>query len=494
MKRILLIVLISSLCFSCEKFLDLVPKNQVVVYSMKDVKAEMSSYLYTMSCASGNRVVYHNEQISFPLTKYIYGCMCMYSDDIEMAQFLTDYVTRGGYKDAYYQNVGWEGTDWATDYWYSSYINIGFLNTILKDLSNAPEEDNVWRERISGEARVFRAYHAFRLLQLFAPYDNDKLGIPLTLNYDQVGESGRWTQTQVYDYLTSELKDVLGYTALPDAGWNVMYNRNTIHAILAQVYWYKAMSAAASENDWKNAEIHSAEVMKTYALVNSIEGYKEIFSPNVQNNYIKNNPNALLIIGLLGRGTYREGIWGSISDGPGNVQYPSRGLKELFSDPGDIRLEAFFDIYDEDGFELQYINKYVYKQNADDIVVLFRTDDIYLINAEAKARQQDLDGAKTVLENFKKAKIPGYTTFSGDVMDEILKERRKEFCFENDQRWLDMKRLNLPVSRKGWKVDETVVSEFSLKAADHRYALPIPVESEIMYNPIEQNPGWVNVK
>lgn len=493
MIRILFILLISSLCFSCQKFLNLTPKNKVVVYSLEDVKTEMASYLYTMSCHSNNKIWYRDDKIVFPMNGSIYSSMCMYSDDIDMTQFLTDYVTEGNYESAYYQNVKWKGADWAAKYWYNCYVNIGFLNTILKDLSNAPETDAVWKERISGEARVFRAYHAFKLLQLFAPYHNDKLGIPLNLNPDQIEGGARWSQTEVYRFLTDELTDVLKYTAQPDGAWNVMYNKDLIHALLAQVYWFKAMSAAAAADDWKNAELYSAEVIKNHDVVNSVDGYQQIFTPSVAASYVKNNPHVLFMFAFSGNGRFREGIWGDISDGTNNVQYPSSGLMELFSDPADIRLEAFFSIHQEDDVTYQYIHKYKYGKNMDDVVILFRVEDSYLINAEAKARQKDLAGAKSVLENFKKAKIPGYTGFSGDVLMEILKERRKEFCFENDQRWLDMKRLDQVVSRRG-KTEDASVQQFSLEAGDYRYALPIPVESEIIYNPIEQNPGWTNIK
>ena len=75
-------------------------------------------------------------------------------------------------------------------------------------------------------------------------------------------------------------------------------------------------------------------------------------------------------------------------------------------------------------------------------------------------------------------------------MDEIFKERRKEFCYELGSRWIDMKRLGLKVSRLGINKDGAGMREYALEADDYRYTLPIPEDSELDYNKIEQNPGW----
>lgn len=84
---------------------------------------------------------------------------------------------------------------------------------------------------------------------------------------------------------------------------------------------------------------------------------------------------------------------------------------------------------------------------------LFRMADLLLTEAEAKARQNDIDGARSLLNDFKSSKIPGYGGYvGGDVLDEILRERRKEFVLEEQIRWLDMKRLGISVSREA--IDE----------------------------------------
>lgn len=83
-------------------------------------------------------------------------------------------------------------------------MNIGYLNTVLHDLSNASDkhENPEEYERILGEARVFRAFYLFKLLQMYAPYQEDRLGIPVNLDADVVEGSRRLSQTEVYKILS----------------------------------------------------------------------------------------------------------------------------------------------------------------------------------------------------------------------------------------------------------------------------------------------------
>ena len=106
-------------------------------------------------------------------------------------------------------------------------------------------------------------------------------------------------------------------------------------------------------------------------------------------------------------------------------------------------------------------------------------------------RQGNEEGARMLLDEFKRSKIPGYMgDFDGDVLAEILKERRKEFILEEQMRWLDMKRLGVSVSREASDDESLGLKVYTLDANDYRYTLPIPLDSELQYNNIQQNPGW----
>ena len=113
-----------------------------------------------------------------------------------------------------------------------------------------------------------------------------------------------------------------------------------------------------------------------------------------------------------------------------------------------------------------------------------------LIEAEALARQGK-DGALELLNEFKRSKIPGYAGYSGsDVIGEILKERRKEFAYEEQMNWLDMKRTGAQVSRQVKDEATNEVKTYTLESNDYRYTFPLPADYELMYNNVPQNPGW----
>ena len=72
------------------------------------------------------------------------------------------------------------------------------------------------------------------------------------------------------------------------------------------------------------------------------------------------------------------------------------------------------------------------------------------------------------------------------LLQDIYRERRKEFVAEGDYGWLDMKRLGLKAERTIGGITFKLEGE-----GDYRYAFPIP-QSEIDNNKeIRQNPGWI---
>jgi hypothetical protein len=81
---------------------------------------------------------------------------------------------------------------------------------------------------------------------------------------------------------------------------------------------------------------------------------------------------------------------------------------------------------------------------------MMRVGEMYLIEAEAKARLGEAD-AINVLFALQQNRDPALITNSGNtganLIDEILLERRKELYGELGIDWLDAKRLQLPIDR-----------------------------------------------
>ena len=493
MKKVLVIVWILALSnVGCKDFLNLVPKNKKIVANVEDVKTEMLMYLGSITYSVGKilQPSYGSSSFRFPLYNDVATRLALYEDDIDMSYYSEhsdiDERSVGEYKEC----IDWKGVSLANVLWEKCYGAIGFMNVIIDDLEKAGGYTQTEYECIVGEAKTIRAYYIFKLLQFFAPYHDNKLGIPLNLDSDNVTPSDRLSQREVYRVIIRELEEVLEFETVRDK-WNMFYSPGVVKAILAQVYMFKAGSAAAEESDWANAEKYSGELIEGYEPENQVDVLSEMFSGTVR-EYLVANPNYQLRMTYrksCGFGNLYTGIWAK-----GRAQRVSSDLLSMYAD-SDIRRAAWFKTEEKEGRMVYYINKPAYTESINEVTVLFRSAEMYLINAEAKCRQNRVPEAKSMLEVFKQSRILDFEGYSGqDVLEEILRERRKEFCYEIGTRWLDMKRLGIATSRVGMSKEGEGSETYVLEANDYRYALPIPTTIELNYNKIEQNPGWGNLK
>lgn len=111
MKKILFFLCIVGICSSCKDFLNLTPKNKVVVYTLEDVKQTMSSYFFAM--ASNYQSVYFNgEAITFPFDSDIATSFAMYGNDVNMLEWRY-YQIRGSIMMIYTRKYRLEGTEFS---------------------------------------------------------------------------------------------------------------------------------------------------------------------------------------------------------------------------------------------------------------------------------------------------------------------------------------------------------------------------------------------
>ena len=119
-----------------------------------------------------------------------------------------------------------------------------------------------------------------------------------------------------------------------------------------------------------------------------------------------------------------------------------------------------------------------------------RAGEMYLIEAEAKARQgKDADAAKTLFDLISK-RDPSYkqsTSTSTVLLDEILFQRRIELWGEG-HRFTDLKRMNLPLNRNGIGHLAAVAVLFDVPAGDNRWEFLIPRREIEANKAIIQNP------
>lgn len=497
MMRHLKYIIAALLCIqmsSCNKFLTLTPHDTKVVNSVedyRDILASFMRYLKTPTLPSQDVVMGVGlSTLPFPSSE-VDGSLSIYTGESNLTTESSYYYDR---TNNVYTQTGKNALTWLntnSSAWDNIYSFLGPINLIISSVPTAEGSDENLRNRVLGEALTWRAYAFYKLLQLYSPMKDNRLGIPVYLTPEkEIGEAmpERKSQTEVFQRILDDCNqalDLLTKTTYND--WNCAWNADFINAMMADVYAWKACSGAAADTDWANAEQHATAAMRGRNLVSSADMLKTIFdcSDNAYSKELKNDEFYLRIVDghwtYICDFTYAYYEDGGVADGLVNkVNY------RKFAD-NDIRKKAWFSA---DGTHNDKYNL-IGSDMSQGCIMPFRLADMYLIKAEALVRQGKTGEGKAVLDEFRSHRYTGSLPTIGNDSEALLKaihdERFKEFYMEGDKVWLDMKRF-------GDTMERTIAGEKNyLTADDFRYCFPIPAR-EMQYNKkMEQNPGWESV-
>jgi starch-binding outer membrane protein, SusD/RagB family len=130
--------------------------------------------------------------------------------------------------------------------------------------------------------------------------------------------------------------------------------------------------------------------------------------------------------------------------------------------------------------------------NSNGDLVFMRSSEMYLIEAEALARQAGKEAdARQALFVLAKQRDPNYVLSANSgqaLIDEILIQRRVELWAEGF-RFYDLKRLNQPLNRTGGNVDNSLAQLMQEPAGTKNWVFLIPrAELENSQNIVKQNP------
>jgi hypothetical protein len=178
-------------------------------------------------------------------------------------------------------------------------------------------------------------------------------------------------------------------------------------------------------------------------------------------------------------------------------------FKQLFT-AADIRTSTYIITSPFNGSNYNNVIKYAGRINGDPAGVVdgkvLRTAEVLLNRAEANYKNGATAAAIADLVLLKTNRYSPYDPAADQaltgtaLLNEIYLQRRLELAFEGDRFW-DLKRRNLPVTRdgtKGDKADGTGVPFVftNLPAGDPKFQLPYP-QTEINFNKnLTQNPGY----
>ena len=368
--------------------------------------------------------------------------------------------------------------------------NIGIANI---DKAVGPVSD---RNSLKGEALALRAFGYFNLVQLYGKrYEarakpNTQLGVPLVLEPTTEGKA-RNTVEEVYAQINKDLADAA--LLLTSARLNKSHiNLNVVRGLQARV--------ALVQQDWANAAKFAADARSGYLPMNDtqyLDGFQDIANSEwmwgfdhledqteyfgAYHSYISCNYNSTVIR------TYPKVI--------NNLLYKQIPATDVRSKMWVETPTTANSIVPPGGVRPKFLNQKfrlpgVPSTSAMGDVPYMRAAEMYLIEAEAKARLNDAAGASQVLFELIKTRDASYvkSTNTGQaLLDEILIHRRIELWGEG-HRFLDLKRMNAALNRNGTNAIASVALLYDVAPGDVRWEFLIP-RREINANPaIVQNP------
>lgn len=349
--------------------------------------------------------------------------------------------------------------------WVNGYQRILNANLILEGINKikpATSEQQNWNN-VKGSALFFRAFDFFNLAQEYCVAYNANtaskdLGLPLRLEYDVNVQVKRSKLQQTYERILTDLQEASTLLASKPL-YKTRPSKEAVYGLLARIYLVMENYGQAGKYADLALQIQS-ELMDYSKLSSAVS-----------------NPISMFNTEVIFHSSFNYGIFN-----------PSRLTVEpsLYNEyeVEDYRRQVFFAVN---------ANGVTFKGNYTGDRSLFgglATDEMYLIRAEAEARNKELILALADLNHLRRSRWKGicHDLISSDpnvVLDLVLKERRKELVFRG-LRWTDLRRLNrdaryaVALTRI---LDGTV---HTLYPNDKRYVFPID-EEEIRLSGIEQN-------
>ncbi|WP_026236161.1 RagB/SusD family nutrient uptake outer membrane protein [Pontibacter roseus] len=372
--------------------------------------------------------------------------------------------------------------------WFYYYRLINNANRILDGLETAVGLD-ADKQNIRGQALAIRANSYFYLVNFwqhtYKGHENAP-GVPLYTKGTIEG-APRASVQEIYNQIVADLTEA---ETLLDG----KPRKHISHINAATAKGIRARVALQME-DWATAAIKAREARGTIAPM-SAANYQAGFS----------KPNSEWIWGLevnTEQATIYASFYSHIdpySGGYATLGTQKKITKELYDliPETDIRKKVFVTpgtgtttVPDYAAIKLRLPTA----GNWMGDYILMRAGEMYLIEAEALARQGDNAGAQAVLNTLIKARNAAYdaSALTGtDLINEILLQRRIELWGEGFS-LLDIKRLKLPINRPTGpgNHDPGLARILTLPAEHPSFLLKIPL-AEITSNPAiseaDQNP------
>jgi hypothetical protein len=368
-------------------------------------------------------------------------------------------------------------------FWYDPYTNIYTCNAALTAMPSATGMSAPVKKQLIAEAKFLRAFFYFYLVNLFGD-------VPLTTTTDYRinNRLSRTPASQVYALIVQDLKDALqdmspvfvdGY--LQNVSERIRPTKWAAAALLSRVYLYL--------QDWSDAEAQATQLVSHSEFV---------LEPDLNNVFLFTSKEAIFQLQSTAGGTNTLDGDMYLLDALGldRIYRPFALRKKFVSlfEPGDARLSKWIGraVSTSSGTQdtLYFPRKYKLRYNppiTTEYLMVLRLAEQYLIRAEARAQQGNLNGAKADLNVIRLRAGLGQTNASTqtEILNAIAHERQVELFTEWGHRWMDLKRTGAVDS-----VMTRVAVEKGTTWQPHYRFFPIP-QYDINQNPnLVQNAGY----
>lgn len=361
--------------------------------------------------------------------------------------------------------------------WDMSYELINSMNLLLEGLESSQISD-VEKTQLAAEARAIRGFAYFQSIKEYAlPYQagRNNVGIPIYTEPTTVSTEGKARSSvgDVYDQLLSDL-EYASDNLDQEREFNWKINKAVADGILARVYLEMGMYAEAAEA----ANRARTSFGGSLDAASYTTGFRDVDTPEWMWGMPYSNDQTAYF------GSFAS-FWDGTRYTPAIRANPT--FVDTFSDT-DIR-----NLFTLESDSLYSTSKFVADADFGEDVVLMRVAEMYLIEAEALARQGNFGPAADLLYQLQSNRDPALTAPSSNtgqaLIDEIMLERRKELYAEGLADFPDKRRL-----QQAWQRDENhpEAFRFSFEQNDFKFFMLLPL-SEIDANDAidqeDQNPN-----
>lgn len=466
MKKIIysLFVLLTMTTVGCDNYIDITPKGAVTVDSAQQ----------------------YYELIATPMRAYYPSSFILLSDDqwVKESEILGfESISADGINFTFNEKA--DRTILPDNNLYENIYSFILRSNLVIDNVDKGQGSQELKTLAKAEARTFRAFDHFLAVNTFAKAYNPETaasdgGVCIMDRYDLEATPVKSTVAEVYNFIINELEQAV--PLLEEKPVNIYHpNRAFGYALLAKVYLFHRDWAKAQEAAEQSLKLNSQ--LADYNLINDAGGtarYK---------NFAKDgNPEVLSYHWMAGWGGGEQVClyhYGMISPELKSL-FESNDLRySLFLRDTGTSITSWFDSGSGAAIwtpAITNLDRFTYMS------VGLRTAEVYLIMAEALARQNNLTEAANYVSQLRDKRIMGGNghvdapATQVEMVKMIIDERRKELLF-GFNRFFDLKRLNIePAYQKTitrvfpvLNISEAHPQQtYTLKPDSRLYVIPFP--------------------